>query len=107
MCLNNSQLKYLLNEFKENLWIVCYPESKLLYEQIFNAKYVVVSKYEFYLNGRIASPNARKKIKSLRPFKIYDLTGEIRSATLIAASGVKHAIGFNQEYLKGELHLHP
>ena len=72
----------------ENLRIVCYPESKLLFEQIFKTKYIVISHDEIFLNGRIASSKARKKIKSIKPFKIYDITGESRSATLIAASGV-------------------
>ncbi len=94
-------IKYLINEFKENLRIVCYPESKLLFEQIFKTKYIVIFHDEIFLNGRIASSKARKKIKSIKPFKIYDLTGQSRSATLIAASGVSHAIGFNQEYFQG------
>jgi heptosyltransferase-2 len=54
----------------------------------------------FYLNGMIANGKARKIIKSLKPKTIYDLTGNITSASLIFNSKAKEIIGINKKSYK-------
>jgi len=48
--------------------IICFPESVPIYNQVFNdIEFCVLEHDAFFLNGRMASRNARRKLKSLRP----------------------------------------
>jgi len=94
-------IRALKNEFKDRLTIVCYEDSRSIYELIFNNfKYVIADKNDFYFNGRIAKSKIREKIKDINPGTIIDLTGAINSATLIFNSTADSIIGFNEAYFK-------
>ena len=52
------------------------------------------------MGTRIASRNARNTLKNLHPKIIFDLTGNIASASLIASSKAKEIVGMNTKYYK-------
>lgn len=81
--------------------IICFPESVPIYNLVFNnVDFCVLEHDAFYLNGRMASSNARRKLKSLKSSIIFDLTGLMVSASLIFSSKAKTIIGSNGNKLK-------
>jgi ADP-heptose:LPS heptosyltransferase len=87
---------------KNNLYIICLPHSKPLYELIHPQKFIVEIPYKyFYFGNRLANSKARKILRKLNPAKIIDLTGVMTSATLIFNSKAREIIGINREVFKG------
>jgi len=94
-------IKEIKNNFNDKIYIMCYPESKPIYEQVLkNIIYLTYSKNNFYLSERIASFSIRKALKKLKPKIIFDLTGSIRSSSIIFNSGAKYIIGSNENHFK-------
>lgn len=84
----------------KNISIVCFPETTAIFQLVFpEIKAVAISHNDFWLQ-RFANQKARKVLNELNPEIIYDLTGVITSATLIAFSSAKKLIGMNLEYFK-------
>ncbi|MHB1688791.1 MAG: glycosyltransferase family 9 protein [Ignavibacteriaceae bacterium] len=87
------------NKFDQPLTIVCYEESKLIYEAIFNDfQFVVLSNNDFYFDGRIANSKSRRKIKNINAGIIIDLTFSIKSSSLIFNNRAKKIVGSNDKY---------
>lgn len=89
-------IKYLHEKYGERLQILCYPESKTIYDVSLNLNITGISQSEFMFSGRAASFSARRKIANLNPKLIYDLTGEIRSFTLLFGNTSAEIIGRNK-----------
>ncbi len=94
-----SAIKKIVKHHKENIYLVCYQETIPIYNLVFNSlKYVRISRNDFRF--RIATRNARKKIKDLNPYIIYDFTGKIYSVSLFFNSSAKEIVGCNDPHFK-------
>lgn len=93
----------LLKLYKDTtFYIICFGDSKIIYNQIIkNAKYCILNKNDFHFNGRLASLTAIKKLKSISPNTIVDVTGAINSASLILTSRCQTIYGVNESLYKG------
>ncbi len=82
-------------------YILCFQETKPIFRLFFKEEFIITFKHsEFYFNDRIAKSFVRKRLNKIRPCKIYDLTGSIRSASILFPSAVKEIIGINDNYFK-------
>ena len=88
------------NEGKKII-IICYENSRALYEKYFRVATEILTHDNFILNDRIAGYHARKKIKQLEPAILFDITGVMTSATLIINSGASWIIGTNRDLFQG------
>ncbi len=80
---------------------MCYPESKSIYNFVFEEEIQTIKKSDLKFGNRIADNYARKKIKKLNPGVIVDLTGTIASASLIFGSRALKIAGMNERIFKG------
>jgi len=84
--------------YNKKIIIVCYPDSVPLYNMALeNIDYCVLKKTDFRLRERIAKKEARKKIRSLNPQIIFDLSG---TATLIFNLKSEKKIGVTKKQYK-------
>jgi ADP-heptose:LPS heptosyltransferase len=94
-------VKEIIKHYNKDVHIVCYENNALIYkEALTDLNYVILSKNDFYLNGRIAKGKTRRLIKKLKPKIIFDLTESVKSAFLIFALPAKELIGSNEEHFK-------
>ncbi len=94
-------IKALKRRFDVDITIVCYEDSKKIYDLIFNdLKTLFLKKEDFHLNGRIANSAGRGKVKKCHAGTIIDLTGGINSASLIFNNRAKKIVGFGDGYFK-------
>lgn len=95
-------VKQIINSYKQNIFIICYPESEIIYKKVFsNVKFVSISKERFFFDGRLASRQARKILKRIYPTVIFDLTFSIQSVSLVFSSQAKEIVGSNSRKYKG------
>lgn len=96
-------IKLLYSNYENyDIFILCWDETKsILALEIEDRHLISISKNNFFIHRKIASQRLRKKIHSLNPEIIYDLTGQITSATLIFYSKAHTIIGKNLPYFKG------
>jgi len=95
-------VKQIINSYKENIFIFCYPESEIIYKKVFsNVKFVSISKERFFFDGRLVFRQARKELKRIYPTVIFDLTFSIQSVSLIFNSHAKEIVGSNSRRFKG------
>jgi ADP-heptose:LPS heptosyltransferase len=81
--------------------VVCFPESIPIYNLAFNdIDFRVIERGDFYFGKRIAKSKAKKKLKSLEPQIIFDLTGSMVSASLIFSIRAREIIGMNNNQFK-------
>lgn len=86
---------------KESLILISFPETIPIYQSAFpELECVQFDHSDFWFSDRVAKPKTRKKIKYLKLKTIYDLTGTVRSATLIANYPAKKIVGLNEDYYK-------
>ncbi|MHB8852140.1 MAG: glycosyltransferase family 9 protein [Ignavibacteriaceae bacterium] len=92
-------IRSIKNKFNDSFSIVCYEESKLIYQLVFkDLQFITLGKDDFYLGGRIANSRIRKRISDLQAGIIIDMTGSVKSASLIFNSRAKEIIGSNDKY---------
>ena len=85
----------------QNVYVLTFSENKNIYNTVLKEEYIIPLEEDgFFLGGRIASKNAIDILKNLQPNIIFDLTGNITSASLIAASKAKEIVGMNTKYCK-------
>ena len=94
-------IKEIQRFYKRKLVIFCYSESVPIYNlKLANVDFCTTKREHFFFNKRIASNKARKKLKSLRPEIIFDLSGVMTSASLIYNSRAEKIIGMNRVQFK-------
>lgn len=94
-------IKKIIEYYKnESISIICFPETKSIFQMFFPEIEVLTIPHHHFWKGRIATRKAKKILKGTKSKIIYDLTGAITSATLIASSKAKNIIGMNLEYFK-------
>ena len=95
-------VKEIFKKYEDyNKIILCYPESKSIYNFVFEEEIQTIKKSDLKFGNRIADNYARKKIKKLNPGVIVDLTGTIASASLIFGSRALKIAGMNERIFKG------
>jgi ADP-heptose:LPS heptosyltransferase len=83
----------------EKIYILTFPNNKDIYNLIFNDEFIIpLGQTNLFWGARIALKNARDILKSLHPRIIFDLTGNITSASLIVTSKAKEIVGMNTKY---------
>ncbi|NCQ17487.1 MAG: glycosyltransferase family 9 protein [Ignavibacteria bacterium] len=80
--------------------LICFPETKSIFQMTFPSVDILTIPHKSFWKKRIANSEAKKILRATKPEIIYDLTGAITSATLIAFSSAKKIIGMNLEYFK-------
>lgn len=80
--------------------IICFPETKSIFQMSFPEVEVLTIPHHHFWKGRIATHKAKKILRDKKSKIIYDLTGAITSATLIASSKAKNIFGMNLEYFE-------
>jgi ADP-heptose:LPS heptosyltransferase len=94
-------VKEIIKQYNEDIFIVCYEDSALIYKEVLpDINYVTITKNDYYLNGRISKGKTRKLINNLKPKTIFDLTESVKSASLIFNSSAKELIGSNNEHFR-------
>ena len=82
---------------KKKIAIICYPETMDIYKLAFTEfEFVTISHHLFLFKEMIAGIKARKILRNLKPSIIYDLTGNIRSASLIFSTKANEIVGINK-----------
>ena len=91
----------ILQKLYDDLTIVCFENSKTIYELVLkNIKYLIVNEADLKLGNRYLPKKYRNKLKEINPKIIFDITGNVLSASLIFSSKVKNIIGINENYFK-------
>lgn len=94
-------IREIAKHYDNKIIILCYPENKPIYNYALkNIEVRTLEHKYFYFEDRIAKRAARKKLRSLRPEIIFDITGVMTSASLIFNLRAKKIIGFNREQFK-------
>jgi len=94
-------IQEIIRTYKKNIYIICFPESKIIYGEVLaGINYVVIEKAEYLFKGRLASRGARKKLRNIHPKIIFDLTASVVSAFLIFNSRAKTIAGSNDEHYR-------
>jgi ADP-heptose:LPS heptosyltransferase len=96
-------INVILKEYHQSykIFILSYPDSKGILELKYDASMIKsINKTNFFLNRRIADKTARNALSNLKPEMIFDLTGNILSASLIYSSRAAKIYGTNQKYYK-------
>lgn len=94
-------LSNIINFHKTNIYLVCYPEIKPIYGLAFNTiNFIEIHHQEFIFNQRIARSCAREKVNELDASIVYDMTGDVSSASLILTCSAQQIIGINEPYFK-------
>ncbi|MGB5287164.1 MAG: glycosyltransferase family 9 protein [Ignavibacteriaceae bacterium] len=89
-------VQQIINYYGRRITIVCFPESIPIYNLAFNdINFCEFKQEDFYFGKRIATIGSKKKLKTLRPSLIFDLTGSMISASLIYNIRAKEIIGTN------------
>jgi heptosyltransferase-2 len=84
--------------YRQKMIVICFPESIPIYNLTLNDIYFCpIDRENFFFGRRIAKIKAKKKLSSLKPKIIFDLTGSMISASLIFSQRAKQIIGINGE----------
>ena len=94
-------IKEIFNHYRNfNKTILCYPDSKKIYELVFSEQIITLIKDDFKYGTRLATSKGRKLLRKLNPEIIFDLTGTITSASLIYNSSAKKILGTNERIFR-------
>ena len=96
-----SAIKNIIESHKNKIFLFCHPESKEIYElSISGIEYYTFSSEYFFYRGMLARRQVREKLNGLNPKIIYDLTGSVKSASIIFNSKANDIIGTNKSIYK-------
>ncbi|MFA6597386.1 MAG: glycosyltransferase family 9 protein [Ignavibacteriaceae bacterium] len=94
-------IKKIVEFYKDkSISIICFSETKVIFQMSFPSVEILAIPHTFFWHGRIATREAKSILRGANAEIIYDLTGAITSATLIASSSTKKIIGMNLEYFE-------
>lgn len=96
-------INQIYNNYEDyKIFIVCWDETKNILRLKFNEDDLVpIFKTNFKIARKIANSEIRNKVKSLNPEIVFDLSGQITSASMIFNSGAHTIIGTNLPFFKG------
>lgn len=84
----------------KSISLICFPETKTIFQMSFPSIEILTIPHNYFWKGRIANHKAKKIFNEVNAEIIYDLTGAITSATLIASSSAKKIVGTNLDYFE-------
>ena len=94
-------IKLLNNQYGiEKVKIFCDPDSEIIYKKVLKNEIRTVTKRDFIFGGRIAKLSAIGEFRKINAATIYDLTGNIKSASLLLFNKYAAVIGFNKNIYK-------
>lgn len=94
-------IKNIIHHHKSNIYLFCLSETIPIYNQVLKAiNYCELFKNDFFIQNKIARGSIRKKLRELKPNIIYDLTGNVTSASILIRSKAKQIIGINDPYYR-------
>ena len=94
-------IKQIIRYHKENIFLVCYSETVAIYKIVIDAlSFVELTHDHFFTNDQIAKSEARKILRRLNPSIVYDMTGNVTSASLIFNIAAGEIIGINEPYYR-------
>lgn len=94
-------IKEINKHYGRKIIIVCFPTSIDIYNLVFtDIEYCTIERKDFFFQERIAKKNAKQKLRSLKPYIIFDLTGSMMSASLIFNMKAREIIGINGEQFR-------
>lgn len=98
-------INYLINNCNKKISILCFAESKILYELEFaeegRLNYLIVPKDYLKWEGRLISQKDKNNLLSNQRFEtIIDLTGTILSASILFRTKANKIVGVNDVYFK-------
>jgi|SRR5690606_10240906 len=89
------------NYYNYKIKILCYEETKAILALKFERESIItIKKNDFFFGRRLAKSYLRKLVRSIKPEIIFDLTGQITSASMIFSSKADKIIGVNKIYFK-------
>jgi ADP-heptose:LPS heptosyltransferase len=100
-------IKAAVELYGKNLTVLCSSNVKIILEKFFpenDIKHVDILN-DFLLN-KIAKPKVQRIVKDINPGTIFDITGNIKSATAIIKSRAKVISGFNEREHFTKLYTH-
>ncbi|NOG98217.1 MAG: glycosyltransferase family 9 protein [Ignavibacteriae bacterium] len=80
----------------KNVKILCYPESKTIYKRALDNEIITLQHTRFFIGGRIAKVSAVRLFRKIKSEIIIDLTGNIKSASLLFFNTAGNVLGFNK-----------
>ena len=90
-------IRELQKYFSEKITIVCFPESIPIYKLAFeNINFCELEHQNFFFNDHIASLEAKRRLKDLRPGFVIDLIGGMSSASLLFNLRAEEIIGISK-----------
>jgi len=94
-------IKQIINHHKKNIFLISYPETIPIYNIVFKLINIIELRHNnFFTNDQLARSAARKTIRNLNPSIIYDMTGNVTSASLIFNISATEIIGMNDPYYR-------
>lgn len=94
-------VRELYKLYPKNLSIICYPESVHIYKLEFpDITLHIINNDDFYFGGRILKSSVKQKFKQINPKLIVDLTGSMKSASILFNLRAKRIIGTNGDQFK-------
>jgi len=93
-------IQFLKEKYKDNLTVFCFPESRRIYNLYFKDLNIVILEKDWFYKNRIANVKARKLLQLCSPKVIFDITGTIASATLIAGIRAEKIFGLRNKYFE-------
>jgi len=94
-------IKSIIDFHRKAVSIICYPETTPIYKLVFAEQdYIELEHEYFFINNQVAKPIARKLLRQLNPSTIYDMTGNVTSASLLFNSSANEIIGINEKYYR-------
>jgi ADP-heptose:LPS heptosyltransferase len=94
-------IKNIINYHKSDIYLFCYEEIEPIYKIVLdNINFILIKRNDFFFNKRLAGSSSRNILKKLNAKVIYDMTGDISSASMIFNSSAKQIIGINELFYK-------
>lgn len=94
-------VRFLYEKYGNNIVVACFKESSEIYSLLFSGiNFIIIPRSELKFGGRIASLKVRKNIKGIKPAIIFDITGSINSASLLAGLKAENVFGITNFYFK-------
>ena len=94
-------IKEILRNRRDECYLFCFEETKPIFMLFFREESIITFRHsDFYLSDRIAKSIVRKRLGEILPRRIYDLTGSVRSASILFPSRAEYIIGMNEMYFK-------
>ena len=89
-------VKQIVEHYGSKTVVLCFSASVPIYKRAFtDIEFCTIERSDFYFQERIAKFTIRQKLRALKPYIIFDITGTMMSASLIFNIRARKIIGVN------------